>query len=252
MNEKTIGYGIVGLLTLLVLIFWLNGTMVPLGSGFGIWVAAFLTITIFSFLYKDNPLYRFAEHLFVGISAAYWMVIGIWQVLVPNLIGRIAPGFIAKNFNIKSSADPNYFYIIPLILGILLLCRLLPKIGWISRWAIAFIIGTTAGLNFVRFLFSNFIAQIRGSMIPLIVIEDGTFLWGKSFSNIIIVTGVMASLFYFFFSKEHKGWFGKVSRYGIIILMIAFGAAFGYTVMGRIALLIGRMEFLLHNWMRVI
>jgi hypothetical protein len=62
----------------------------------------------------------------------------------------------------------------------------------------------------------------------------------------------MASLFYFFFSKEHKGWFGAASRYGIFILMVAFGAAFGYTVMGRIALLIGRIEFLLHNWLQVI
>jgi hypothetical protein len=40
---------------------------------FGIWVAAFLTICIFSFLYEDNPFYKFAEHLFVGVSAGYFM-----------------------------------------------------------------------------------------------------------------------------------------------------------------------------------
>jgi len=35
----------------------------------GTWVAAFLTLSIFSFLYKDNPFYKFAEHLMVGVSA---------------------------------------------------------------------------------------------------------------------------------------------------------------------------------------
>jgi hypothetical protein len=36
------------------------------------------------------------------------------------------------------------------------------------------------------------------------------------------------------------------------MLMITFGAAFGYTVMGRIALLAARFEFLLDNWLWLI
>jgi len=39
-----------------------------------------------------------------------------------------------------------------------------------------------------------------------------------------------------------------VSRFGIYVLMVSFGAAFGYTVMARISLLTGRFEFLL-DWM---
>jgi hypothetical protein len=52
----------------------------------GVWIAAALTLFIFSFLYKDNPLYKFAEHLFVGVSAGYIVVQQFWQVLFPNLI----------------------------------------------------------------------------------------------------------------------------------------------------------------------
>jgi H+/gluconate symporter-like permease len=63
---------------------------------------------------------------------------------------------------------------------------------------------------------------------------------------IIILIGVICTLLYFFFSKEHKGVLGGVSRVGIIYLMIGFGAAFGYTVMSRISLLIGRIDFLLN------
>jgi len=40
----------------------------------GIWAAALLTLAIFSFLYKENPIYRFAEHLLVGVSAGYYLV----------------------------------------------------------------------------------------------------------------------------------------------------------------------------------
>ena len=39
----------------------------------GAWIAVFLTLAIFSFLYKDNAFYKIAEHLFVGVSAGYWM-----------------------------------------------------------------------------------------------------------------------------------------------------------------------------------
>ena len=44
---------------------------------------------------------------------------------------------------------------------------------------------------------------------------------------------------------EHKGVIGKVSKVGIFYLMIKFGASFGFAVMGRISLLIGRFEELI-------
>jgi hypothetical protein len=251
-NEKTVGYVLLCIGGAFVVFITVIGTAVsPLKSP-GTWIAALLTLSIFSFLYNDNPVYKFSEHLFIGISAAYWMVIGIWQTLIPNLVGRLAPGFVSKHFHINADVEPNYFYTIPLFLGILLLCKLIPSIHWISRWPLAFIIGATAGLNLIRYLLSDFIAQVRNSMIPLVAVENGTVQWGQSFSNTIMITGILASLSYFFFSKEHKGWFGHASRYGVFILMIAFGAAFGYTVMGRIALLIGRIEFLLHTWLQII
>ena len=60
----------------------------------GIWVAAFLTLAVLSFLANDNPAYKIAESLLVGVSAAYWMVVAFWEVLVPNLLGRLWPGLV--------------------------------------------------------------------------------------------------------------------------------------------------------------
>ena len=246
-----------------------QGIVFSLWRTIGIWIAAFFTLAIFSFLYKDNPFYKVAECVLVGVSAAYWMVVGFWDVIVPNLIGRLAPG-ITKATMLPGLAgkdtEPNYWYIVPLVLGIMLLWRLAPKGNWIARWPLAFIIGTTAGIRLTGFIHADFLSQISATVIPLYVetttlAADGsivmdaagnpvmTFDIWDSIANIIIVIGVLACLVYFFFSFEHKGIVGKTARLGIWFLMITFGAAFGYTVMGRIALLAIRLEFLFYDWL---
>jgi hypothetical protein len=57
---------------------------------------------------------------------------------------------------------------------------------------------------------------------------------------------------YFYFSREHKGFLGVLSRIGILFIMVAFGASFGYTVMARISLLIGRVDFLFADWLHLV
>ena len=209
-----------------------------------LWLGALLTLMIFSFLYKDNPFYKFAEHLFVGVSAAYWMVIGIWTTLMPNLVARIWPSAVRSIVNMPEDAKPQYHFIIPAVFGILMLTRLVERVSWLSRWAMAFVIGYAAGTNFTRYLQSDFVGQIYNTMLPLVVRTDGGIAVGAMISSVVLLVGVICALIYFFFSKEHTGAFGAASRLGIWFLMVAFGAAFGYTVMARISLLTGRMQYL--------
>jgi hypothetical protein len=222
----------------------------------GLWIAAFFTLAIFSFLYKDNPFYKVAESVVVGVSAAYWMVVGFWEVIIPNLLGKIYPPSVTTwALPGLSGADLewNPLYIFPLILGIMLVWRLAPRGAWIARWPLAFIIGTTAGIRLVGFIQADFLSQIRNTIIPVVVATDaGTFDFWDSLKNVIIIVGVLACLVYFFFSIEHKGIVGKTARVGIWFLMITFGAGFGYTVMGRIALLAIRIEFLFDDWLWLI
>lgn len=243
MERRAIWY-LIGFVAV-VLAFIVSSTL----KGFYVTLGAFLTLSILSFLYKDNLFYKMAEHLFVGVSAAYWMVMGFWTVLIPNLVGKLHPPLV-KPFMPAIAAQPaNYWYLVPLTLGIMLLWRLSPKGPWISRWALAFIVGTTAGLNFIRYMASDLLGQISSSMLPLIAFDKAGFATVTSISNIVIFLGVFCGLIYFFFSKEHKGVFGVGSRVGIWILMITFGAGFGYTVMARISLLVGRFHFLLGDWL---
>lgn len=237
-----------------------------------VWVGAFLTLAIFSFLYRDNPFYKFAEHLFVGISAAYWMAIGIWSTLVPNLLCRLCPGWVNSLAGSDCLCPPashvhgydRWIFLVPLALGILLLMRLSPKGGWIGRWALAFIVGITAGLNLVRYVQSDFMAQVQATMLTLLPGWQGAgHFFGnlslsldsplvQTFSAWVVFFGTFCGLIYFFFSKEHKGWFGGASRFGIWVLMVTFGAGFGYTVMARISLLVGRFRYLFSDWIHII
>jgi len=218
----------------------------------GIWVAAMFTLFIMSFLFKDNPFYKFAESVVVGVSAAYWMVVGFWDVIVPNLFGKLSPSFISSWAMPGLTGEADFWYLVPLVLGIMLLWRLAPSGTWISRWPLAFIIGTTAGIRLMGFIHADFLSQIRNSIIPLAVFENGSFLFWHSFLNLVLIIGVLTAIVYFFFSFEHKGVVGKTARVGIWFLMVTFGAAFGYTVMGRIALLAIRLEFLFDDWLWII
>src|SRR5512140_2522216 len=209
-----------------------------------LWVSALLTLMIFSFLYRDNPFYKFAEHLFVGVSAAYWMVTAFWNVLMPNMIGKIHPAALMPFSPQLATAKPEPLFWIPLVFGLLLLTRLVPKFDYLSRWSIGLIVGWTAGTNMMRYMQSDFVGQIYNTIRPVIATSGGHLLWIDSFSNVVIIVGVVCGLIYFFFSKEHTGAFGGAARVGIWYLMVTFGAAFGYTVMARISLLIGRMQAL--------
>ena len=120
-----------------------------------------------------------------------------------------------------------------------MLLRLVPKLGWLARWPIAYIIGMAAGLRMYGYLNSDVLLQIQASII------DFSQDWTSIVNSIIILIGTLSGLIYFFFSKEHTGVIGRISKVGIYILMIKFGASFGYAVMGRISLLIGRFDKLI-------
>jgi len=206
---------------------------------FWTWVAAILTLSIYSFLYKDNPFYKIAEHLVVGVSVGYYVVITYFNYLEPNLIKPLG----------RVKEEPvNWVLLLPVALGVLMWLRISRKYSWLSRFTIAFVMGLSAGLAIPVSIEQRLIRQVEATMFDF---RQMPFIW-EGLNNLIILIGVLATLIFFFFSKEHKGFLGGTARIGIIFLMVGFGASFGYTVMARISLLIGRLNFLLKDWLHLI
>ncbi len=209
----------------------------------GIWLGAFFTLSIFSFLYKDNPFFRFAESVFAGVSLGYYIGQTFDQTIVPNVIDPLR------------NESPTMFLswrwwelIIPIVLGLVLYARYIGKISWVNRFALAIYVGYYAAIEMMQKLQGEVLPQSADTIVRLTQ-DWGDF--GAWISMIVITVGVLAVLVYFFFSAEHKGFVGGVSKVGIWFLMISFGAAFGYTIMGRISILIGRVIFLLSQWLGI-
>ncbi len=212
----------------------------PFETLLGAWVATGLTLFILSFLYKDNPLFKLAEHLYVGVSVGY-TIVKAYDTVIVHLI--LKPVF----------EQGEVALLIPVAIGLLMLTRYAPKAAWLSRYAFSFIVGVGAGLAIPRTISSFILKQIEDTVRPLVTMAPGdglTFTWdllnpASNINTIVILLGVSSVLFYFFFSVEHTGFGKTVARTGILFLMIAFGAAFGYTVMARMSLLIGRLTDLI-------
>ncbi len=209
----------------------------------GIWLAGLSTLALFSFLYKDNPFYRMAEHIFAGLSAGYYFGLVYHSVILQQLVDPISQHFQALA---EPGATVGYhvmkiaFLIFAGMLGVMMFGRLFSKGSWVARFPLAFIMGNTAGIYLM--------SQLHGLVLPQM---RSTFVHLSSPLGIVVFLGVITTLIYFYFSKEHKGLLGVGAKVGIWFIMIAFGAHFGYTVMARVSLLIGRIQFILIQWFKI-
>ncbi len=189
-----------------------------------VWIGALGTIAMFSFIFKENPIYRWCEHLYVGAAAGYAI-----SVNVKSIVDKaFTPLF----------QDGKLIILIPIIFGILLYARFIKGFAWLSRWPMSFLVGVGSGLAIYGVVNSQLLAQVKATLLPL-----------NSVDNVIMVFGVLSILLYFFFSMEHKGVVKHGASVGRWIMMITFGVSFGSVVMSRISLLLGSLETLLGNWL---
>jgi len=196
-------------------------------------IAGLLTLAIFSFLYRDNPIYKMAESLLIGVSIGYFLVITWTNSLMGLLVNPLLE-------------DGRLVLIIPFVLGLMMFGRFHPRTAALSRIPIAVLIGSGAGVAIPAMLGARTLSQMSATVSPLIS-ESG---W-PDISAIVVLLGVLCTLAYFYFSREHRGVLGTAAKTGTWFLMVFFGTTFGYTVMSRMSTFIGRAEFLLSDFLRL-
>lgn len=223
--------------------------LVDLLTDFGPWLAFALTLMVFSYLLGDNPLFRIAEHLLVGLALGFAWVVAWHSVFLPRVVARIGS---------RNPVDVGYT-LVPLVLGALLLLKGRGSGLKISSLPLAYLFGVGAAVALGGAIFGTLIPQIEGTMLSLnpadyladYAPED---VWYPVTNAIFIVVGTVCTLLYFAFTAGGRSRLGRLrgklvqvgAGVGRWFLMFTFGALFGSLVMSRISLLVERITFLMN------
>jgi len=207
-----------------------------LSTSFAVWLTAGMTLAIYSGVYKENPFYRLVEHIYVGVSAGNGVVATIDNYIRPTI-------------QIDIAKNGTWTYLIPIFIGLFVYARYSKnrKINWLSRIPLAFWVGIGSAVVITKTFKANFISQITATFLPAVTNDPLTM-----FNNILMIVGVISVLSYFFFTFEMPRPLKVIPKFGRYIMMIGFGAAYGNTVLSRISVLLGRLQFLLGNWLGII
>ncbi len=191
----------------------------------GVWTQAILILAVYTYLYKDNPIWRTVESLYLGLATAYWFVY-MWY----NYVQPAVSEWIIQN--------GQWHYVIAIILGLMIFFRYIPSLSWLARYPMSFWVGYGAGYV-LAFSPAVWLEQVSASFIPL-----------NTFENVLVFIGILATLVYFFFTlaKENPV-VGGVAEVGKWYIMIALGSAFGNTVLYRWNLFLARANTLFGSWL---
>jgi hypothetical protein len=198
----------------------------------GIWAAVFFTLAIYSFLYGENPWFRFAEHIYAGVSVGYTVAFNL-DYLRDQWVSKWS-----------LSGTLMLLYVIAILFGLLWYARFTREYFFAYRWTLAIIVGTGIGMALRTVIFTQFLNQI--------IAQANLSLWVAgdiigTVSNILIAIMVPSVLLYFWFTggQRETGGMYYIDRIARYTMMAGFGAAYGYTVLTRYSLFIGRAQFLL-------
>jgi hypothetical protein len=197
----------------------------------GILIGFILTLFIYSYLFGDNPLYRLAVHVLVGVSAAYAAVFVVAQVLLP-IYAQIA---------LDPISLPSLLWLIPTMMALLLIIKRLPA-TWLGNVPVAYLIGVGAAIALL--------GAIQGTLLPQIF-EIGQA--STAVTSLITVLFTAITLFSFQFTARKKegddaewnppAWQRGVQFAGQVLLTIMFGALFTAVLTTSLTLFIERITY---------
>ncbi len=200
-----------------------------------------MTIMVLSYLLGDNPFFRLAIHLFIGVSAGYAAAVTWYQVLWPKLFQPIIYG----------SLNERLLLMVPLLLGISLLVKLSPPLARLGNPAMAYLVGVGAAVAIGGAVFGTLFPQAIAT-VNLFDLRNSGSLAERLLEGSLILVGTLTTLVYFHFGAkatpaglkrgkavEVLGWIGQ------IFIAITFGALFAGAYAAAMTALIERLDSIL-------
>ncbi|MDH4292433.1 MAG: hypothetical protein OEV56_07500, partial [Dehalococcoidia bacterium] len=188
---------------------------------FALIFGVFATIFIYSFLWKENPLSRAIEHLFVGMAAVYTLA-GMYDAAMTQAI-----------WGTQRIEQGNFIWLIPILISLMYFFFFTKKYFYLYRYPVSIVVGIMAGMMICGMIQSNFLAQVQSAAVNSPLVGEGVWEWtGGStgmvgLNSLLVIIGTITALTFFFFTWEHKGILGVSTKIGRYVLMATFGASYG-------------------------
>jgi hypothetical protein len=204
-------------------------------------ISFLLTVMVLSYLIGDNPAFRIAIYIFIGVSAGYVAAVAWHQVLYPRLILPL----------LSASLGERLLLIVPLVLGLLLLLKLSPRTASLGTPPMAFLVGVGAAVAIGGALMGTLFPQAQASMSALKLTGTGQNIFERLFEGSFMLVGTVTALVYFHFGAKATATGprrGKLVRLlswvGQIFIAVTFGVLFAGVFMAALTALIERMNFI--------
>lgn len=206
-------------------------------------VGLVLTLMILSYMLGDNPLFRLAMYLFVGVAAGYAVVVAVQNVLIPQLIAPVlAMG--SQTLDVGAVTLLGFSW----LLALLFLLKLQPS-NLIGRFPLALLAGVGAAVAVGGAITGTLLPQASASAFPIQFADPGALLTG-----VIIAAGVAATLLTFHYGVRgapERGAQGRsavaqviqtgIAPIGRILIGLTFGVMYAGLIAGAAAALAERL-----------
>jgi hypothetical protein len=176
-------------------------------------VAFLLTLMVLSYLVGDNPAFRIAIHLLVGVAAGYVAVVAWWQIVLPDLIVPLLTG----------PSTTRAILAVPLLLSGMLLMKGWPPLSRLGAPALGLLVGAASATAIGGAVQGTLFPQLSATLEALSASNIGSL--ETLINGALVLAGLVTSLAYFHFAARSKG-DGSPRRAGLLELVAGIGAVF--------------------------
>lgn len=204
-------------------------------------ISFILTLLVFSYLFGDNPLFRFVSALFIGMTAGYITVVIIYQVLIARLAVPLLQG--------------SRLALVPLLLSGLLLMKLSPRLSRLGNPSMALLVGVGAAVAVGGAVLGTLFGQVKGALVffDLAAQQPASSRTLAIIEGLFFLIGTLATLLYFTFSARRIKGRDPKQHWSIVLLAsigkgfiaITLGAVFAGVLTAAITALVERSDFII-------